>query len=54
MSDASVMIPKDEYDILKRKAYLFDHYVETEELSKEEKSAIIAQIQEIEEAMALD
>jgi len=40
MSDASVMIPKDEYEILKKKADLFDHYVETEELSESELSKI--------------
>jgi hypothetical protein len=36
----NVMIPKNEYDSLKRKAKLFDHYVETEELTKEELSQI--------------
>jgi hypothetical protein len=36
MSEASVIIPKDEYDFLKSKAYLFDQYVETEQLSEEE------------------
>ena len=40
MSDSSVMIPKDEYDMLKSKADLFDRFVETEELSKDEISAI--------------
>ena len=30
------MIPKDEYDLLRHKADLFDHFVEVEELSKEE------------------
>jgi len=32
----SITIPRDEYDSLKERASLFDHYVETEELSKEE------------------
>ncbi len=32
----SMIIPKDEYDILKNKANLFDRYIKTEELSKEE------------------
>ncbi len=32
----SVSIPKDEYDELVKKAALFDHYVETEELTNEE------------------
>jgi hypothetical protein len=32
----SVTIPKDEYDLLKKKADLFDHFIETEELSKKE------------------
>ena len=36
MSDTSVIIPKDEYDLLKAKADLFDKYVETEELSDKE------------------
>jgi len=35
MSD-TIMIPKEEYDLLKHKADLFDHFVEVEELSKEE------------------
>lgn len=30
------MIPKEEYDLLRNKADLFDHFVETEELSDEE------------------
>ncbi len=32
----SIAISKDEYDLLKSKADLFDHFIETEELSKEE------------------
>ncbi|MBN1968886.1 MAG: hypothetical protein JW870_05930 [Candidatus Delongbacteria bacterium] len=40
MSDSSIMVPKDEYDMLRTKADLFDHYVETEELSKEELSKV--------------
>jgi hypothetical protein len=36
MSEASITIPKDEYDLLKSKASLFDQYVETEELTDEE------------------
>ncbi len=32
----SITLPKEEYDLLKKKAVLFDHFVETEELSKEE------------------
>ena len=32
----TVEIAKNEYDILKNKADLFDHFIETEELSKEE------------------
>ena len=36
----TVMIPKKEYDLLKNKAELFDHFVETEELSKEELKTI--------------
>ena len=34
--DATICLPKDEYDFLKMKADLFDKYVETEELSKDE------------------
>jgi len=33
---SSISIPKEEYDYLKRKADLFDHFVESEELSKKE------------------
>jgi len=32
----SVTLPKDEYGLLKKKADLFDHFIETEELSKKE------------------
>ena len=32
----SIAIPQEEYDLLKNKAKLFDHFIETEELSKEE------------------
>ena len=32
----TVQISKSEYDILKNKADLFDHFIETEELSKQE------------------
>ena len=32
----SMIIPKEEYDLLKNKANLFDRYIETEKLSKEE------------------
>ena len=32
----TVTLPKKEYDILRNKADLFDHFVETEELSNEE------------------
>lgn len=32
----SIAVPKDEYDLLKHKADLFDHFIETEELSKED------------------
>lgn len=34
------MVSKDEYEHLKIKADLFDHYVETEEITKEENKAI--------------
>jgi hypothetical protein len=34
--NGSIAIPKDEYDLLKHKADLFDRFIETEELSKEE------------------
>lgn len=37
---STLMIPKQEYDLLKNKADLFDRYVETEELSKEELSQV--------------
>ena len=40
MSGASVVIPKDEYDLLRNKAELFDHFVETEDLSKDELAKI--------------
>ncbi len=36
MGETSVILPKDEFDVLVRKATLFDRYVETEELSKKE------------------
>lgn len=36
MSEAEIMIPKEEYDLLKHKADLFDHFVETEDLTEEE------------------
>lgn len=36
MGEASVTLPKGEFDLLVRKANLFDQYVETEELSKKE------------------
>jgi hypothetical protein len=39
MSDA-VTLSKDEYDLLKQKADLFDHFVETEELSTKELARI--------------
>ncbi len=38
----TVSIPKDEYDELVRKAKLFQHFVETEEISKEDLSKIKA------------
>jgi hypothetical protein len=40
MSETSIIIPKDEYESLKIKADLFDQYIETEELTKEEEIAI--------------
>ncbi|MFH0876230.1 MAG: hypothetical protein V1859_09910 [archaeon] len=40
MSDTSVMVPKDEYDMLRAKAELFDHFVETEDLNEEELKSI--------------
>lgn len=36
----SIVIPKKEYDFLKKKAELFDHFVESEELTKEELAQI--------------
>lgn len=36
----TITISKEDYDLLKNKAELFDHYVETEELSKEELTGI--------------
>ncbi|MBW2990426.1 hypothetical protein KY348_01840 [Candidatus Woesearchaeota archaeon] len=36
MTDAGVMISKDEYALLRQKADLFDHMIEVEELTKEE------------------
>ena len=36
MADASIVIPKQEYDLLKQKADLFDKFVESEELTDEE------------------
>jgi len=38
--NTSICIPKEEYDFLKRKADLFDHYVKSERLSKEELNQI--------------
>jgi hypothetical protein len=35
-----IKISKKEYELLKKKAKLFEHYVETEELSKEELAKI--------------
>lgn len=40
MSDAGVFIPKDEYDALKAKADVFDHYIETEQLTPKELAQI--------------
>ena len=40
MGEASVIIPKDEYDLLKSKADMFDHYLENEELDEEELSQL--------------
>lgn len=34
--ETSVIIPKEEYDELIKKATFFEHYIETEELTKEE------------------
>ncbi len=36
----TVVLPKEEYDALKRKADLFDHLVENEELTKEELASV--------------
>ena len=36
MSDVNVIIPKEEYDLIRTKAELFDHFVEVEEISKED------------------
>mgnify|MGYP001612192906 FL=1 len=36
----TIMISKEEYNLLKNKSDLFDHFVETEELSKEELDGI--------------
>ena len=36
MSDASVSIPKEEYDSLRYKAELFDRFVETDEFTRQE------------------
>ncbi len=32
----TMIIPKEEYDLLKNKADLFDRYIETDELTKDE------------------
>lgn len=40
MPPETITIPKREYDSLKRKANLFEHYVESERLSKEELNQI--------------
>lgn len=40
MSEASVIMPKEEYDLLKSKADLFDHYIENEELDEQELSQV--------------
>ena len=40
MSDSTVIIPKEEYDLLKSKAVLFDQYIENEELSSNELASI--------------
>ena len=44
MTETSIRISRDEYNMLKKKADLFDHFVETEELSSKE-------LQKIERAM---
>lgn len=36
----TITIPQDEYNLLKNKAELFDHYVETEELKDDELARI--------------
>jgi len=36
MSNSTITIPKEEYEKLKSKAELFEHYVETEVLNREE------------------
>ena len=36
----TITIPKEEYDLLKNKAELFEHFVETEGLSKKELNQI--------------
>jgi len=33
MNNATVVIPKDEYDIIRNKANLFDQFIENEELT---------------------
>lgn len=38
--ETSIILPKQEYDKLVSKAALFDHYVETEELTEEEFSNV--------------
>ncbi|MBN1157329.1 hypothetical protein JXA85_06920 [Candidatus Woesearchaeota archaeon] len=40
MGSGEVMIPRDEYELLKSKADLFDHFIEIEELSVEELAQI--------------
>ena len=36
----TVIIPKEEYDLIKTKADLFDHFIEIEELDKKELAQI--------------
>ena len=36
MSDATICLPKGEYDMLRTKADLFDKFIETEELTNTE------------------
>jgi hypothetical protein len=36
MSDATISIPKDEYEALKAKADIFDQFIESEELTDDE------------------